>query len=84
MDECKPLAFGSRLATIELGPFSVANPGGGADLIENANMVLAAGHRYGLIGRNGKGKSTLLKFLASRRVGGRGWQMLPATSSSAY
>jgi ABC-type polysaccharide/polyol phosphate transport system ATPase subunit len=27
------------------------------------------GSRYGLIGRNGKGKSTLLKFLASRRVG---------------
>ena len=26
------------------------------------------GHRYGLIGRNGKGKSTLLKYLAARRV----------------
>ena len=33
-------------------------------------MILVPGHRYGLIGRNGKGKSTLLKFLASRRVGG--------------
>ena len=37
----------------------------GADLIENACMILVPGHRYGLIGRNGKGKSTLLKFLAS-------------------
>ena len=32
-------------------------------------MILVPGHRYGLIGRNGKGKSTLLKFFASRRVG---------------
>jgi ATPase subunit of ABC transporter with duplicated ATPase domains len=44
--------------------------GGGADLLENASMILVPGRRYGLIGRNGKGKSTLLKFLASRRVGG--------------
>lgn len=63
-------ASGSRLAAIELGPFQLPNPGGGADLIENASMILVPGHRYGLIGRNGKGKSTLLKFLASRRVGG--------------
>ena len=28
------------------------------------------GRRYGLIGRNGKGKSTLLRGLASRQVGG--------------
>lgn len=59
-------ATGSRLATIELGPFQLPNPGGGADLLENASMILVPGHRYGLIGRNGKGKSTLLKFLASR------------------
>ena len=63
-------ATGSRLAAIELGPFQLPNPGGGADLLENATLTLAAGHRYGLIGRNGKGKSTLLKFVASRRVGG--------------
>ena len=28
------------------------------------------GHRYGLIGRNGKGKSTLLRWFASRRIKG--------------
>ena len=49
---------------------TLPNPGGGADLLENATATLAPGHRYGLIGRNGKGKSTLLKFLASRRVPG--------------
>ena len=63
-------AAGSRLAVAELGPFNLPNPGGGADLLENATATLAPGHRYGLIGRNGKGKSTLLKFLASRRVPG--------------
>ncbi len=44
--------------------------GGGGDLLDDAVLILTPGHRYGLIGRNGKGKSTLLKFLASRRVGG--------------
>ena len=63
-------ATGSRLAAIELGPFQLPNPGGGADLLDDAVLTLAPGHRYGLIGRNGKGKSTLLKFIASRRVGG--------------
>eukprot|EP00037_Helgoeca_nana_P004794 m.47955 g.47955 ORF g.47955 m.47955 type:complete len:733 (-) comp15756_c0_seq1:125-2323(-) len=58
------------MGTLEMGPFNLPNPGGGADLIEGASLVLVPGHRYGLIGRNGKGKSTLLKFLASRRVGG--------------
>ena len=63
-------AAGSRLAPIELGPFTLPNPGGGADLLENASLTLVPGHRYGLIGRNGKGKSTLLKYLAARRVPG--------------
>ena len=58
------------LANVELGPFHLPNPGGGACLIEDASLTLVPGRRYGLIGRNGKGKSTLLKFLASRRVEG--------------
>lgn len=39
------------IGALEMGPFSLPNPGGGADLIENANLVLVPGHRYGLIGR---------------------------------
>ena len=39
-------------------------------LLENASFTLVRGRRYGLIGRNGKGKSTLLRGLASRQVGG--------------
>jgi ATP-binding cassette subfamily F protein 3 len=52
-----------------LGPFVLPNPGGGAELLEDASMVLVPGRRYALIGRNGKGKSTLLKAAAARRVG---------------
>lgn len=66
----KTSGVGKCLGNIELGPFNLPNPGGGPDLIENASVVLAPGRRYGLIGRNGKGKSTLLKHLAARRVEG--------------
>lgn len=43
--------------------------GGGQPLLENAQCRFIRGRRYGLIGRNGKGKSTLLRALAARRVG---------------
>ena len=66
----KTSGIGKSLGNVELGPFNLPNPGGGPDLIENASVVLAPGRRYGLIGRNGKGKSTLLKHLAARRVEG--------------
>eukprot|EP01043_Picozoa_sp_COSAG02_P022169 COSAG02_NODE_1144_length_14244_cov_16.832096_11_plen_744_part_00 len=58
------------LGTIETGEFSLPNPGGGSDLLDEASLVLVPGRRYGLVGRNGKGKSTLLKYLSARRVGG--------------
>ena len=69
----------SRLGSIELGPTNIPNPGGGPDLIEDASCVLVPGHRYGLLGRNGKGKSTLLKHIAARRLTG-----LPPTVSIYY
>nr|CDS23258.1 ATP binding cassette sub family F [Echinococcus granulosus] len=34
-------------------------------LLQNANLHLSFGHRYGLIGRNGCGKTTLLRALAN-------------------
>ena len=70
---------GGALGAIETGVFDLPNPGGGADLLSNANAVLVPGRRYGLIGRNGKGKSTMLKYLAARRVGG-----LPSSLSIHY
>ncbi|XP_054452250.1 ATP-binding cassette sub-family F member 3 [Anoplopoma fimbria] len=37
-------------------------------LLQGAEVSLATGRRYGLIGRNGLGKTTLLKMLASRSL----------------
>lgn len=37
-------------------------------LLQGAELALASGRRYGLIGRNGLGKTTLLKMLASRSL----------------
>ena len=59
----------ATLSAIDCGPFTLPNPGGGANLLEEAAFVLAPGHRYAVVGRNGKGKSTLLRWLAARRVG---------------
>ena len=60
---------GAYLGAVEAKPFSLPNPGGGADLLEGATFTLQRGRRYGLIGRNGSGKSTLLRSLASRQLG---------------
>lgn len=37
-------------------------------LIQNANITMSYGRRYGLVGRNGLGKSTLLKMISSRQL----------------
>jgi ATP-binding cassette subfamily F protein 1 len=37
-------------------------------LLENTSLTIAAGRRYGLVGPNGRGKSTLLKLLARRQI----------------
>ena len=60
---------GAFTGAVEAKPFSLPNPGGGRDLLENATFTLLRGRIYGLIGRNGKGKSTLLRALARRSVG---------------
>lgn len=62
-------AHGAYLGAVEARPFSMPNPGGGPDLLENASFTMQRGRRYGLIGRNGTGKSTLLRSLASRVLG---------------
>lgn len=38
------------------------------ELFRDADLRLAAGKRYGLLGPNGRGKSTLLRFLAAREL----------------
>lgn len=66
-------------SAIKVGPFDLPHPGGAGNLLENASFSLTPGRRYALIGRNGKGKSTLLRNLAARRVGG-----LPAGMRTHY
>ncbi|KAM9958115.1 hypothetical protein ACTFIW_013095 [Dictyostelium discoideum] len=39
------------------------------DLIINSDLNLNYGRKYGLIGRNGTGKTTLLRHIASREIG---------------
>eukprot|EP00956_Cyclotella_meneghiniana_P041113 scaffold215099_cov69-Cyclotella_meneghiniana.AAC.4 len=60
-------------ADVHFTNFNLANrKGGGADLLVDASLILAGGRRYGLMGRNGCGKTTLLTALASRELGGVG------------
>ena len=61
--------LGAYRGAIEAKAFTLANPGGGRELLDDASFTLVRGRRYALIGRNGKGKSTLLLALAARRVG---------------
>ncbi|PLN76915.1 P-loop containing nucleoside triphosphate hydrolase protein [Aspergillus taichungensis] len=41
---------------------------GGHRILTDASLTLAFGHRYGLVGQNGIGKSTLLRALSRREV----------------
>jgi ATP-binding cassette subfamily F protein 2 len=51
---------------IKIGKFSVSLHG--IELIKDATLELNHGNRYGLIGLNGTGKSTMLKVLGERQV----------------
>ena len=51
---------------VKVDSFSVSARG--KVLLENTSFTLVAGRRYGLVGPNGKGKSTLLKLLAWRKI----------------
>ncbi|CAM9857813.1 unnamed protein product [Ascophyllum nodosum] len=66
-------AGGSEMTAAEEGSsnvsveaFSISAPK--RELLRDANLRLAAGKRYGLLGPNGHGKSTLLRFLAAREL----------------
>lgn len=58
--------YGAR--DLHLENFSISN--GGKDLISDATVTLAYGRRYGIIGRNGTGKTTLLRAMAAHDIKG--------------
>ena len=47
---------------------SLSVPAEGKLLLENTQLTVTAGRRYGLVGPNGKGKSTLLRLIARRQI----------------
>ena len=62
---------GSEAADIHLRHFGLPSKrGSGPDLLVNANLVLVAGQRYGLVGVNGVGKTTLMEAIARRAIPG--------------
>jgi len=64
-------AVNSVRSNIHLSNVTLSLPGNrGLELLQNSTVDVARGHRYGLCGRNGVGKSTLLRLLASKSVPG--------------
>ncbi|XP_027360765.1 ABC transporter F family member 4 [Abrus precatorius] len=56
----------ANVKDITIENFSVSARG--KELLKNASVKISHGKRYGLVGPNGKGKSTLLKLLAWRKI----------------
>ncbi|KJZ74658.1 Protein GCN20 [Hirsutella minnesotensis 3608] len=64
-----PLQLGSsanKTKDIKLDSIDVSI--GGKRILSDTTLTLAYGHRYGLVGNNGIGKSTLLRALSKREV----------------
>ncbi len=64
-----PLQFGSaegRSKDVKISPVDISFAG--KRILSDAALTLAHGRRYGLVGINGVGKSTLLRFMSRREV----------------
>ena len=58
-----------RSPDINITEFTIAGSGAkGTQLFENAALKIIAGRKYGLIGPNGMGKSTLLRLINMKRL----------------
>ena len=58
----------SAVAEVDIHDLCIAVAG--RDLLRDAHLKLCPGQRYGFIGRNGSGKSSLFRAMASRRIPG--------------
>lgn len=59
---------GNAPRDIRMDNFSISV--GGRDLVSEASVTLAYGRHYGLVGRNGTGKTTFLKHMAMHAIDG--------------
>lgn len=59
-------AKGSRAIDIRIENFDVSF--GDKVLLQNADLVIAHGRRYGFVGRNGLGKTTLLRMISGKQL----------------
>ena len=60
----------SNTKDLLVSEFTMMRPEKTEPLIENAMLRIVAGRRYGLLGRNGIGKTTLLRHLATYAIDG--------------
>ncbi|RYE93741.1 MAG: ABC transporter ATP-binding protein [Myxococcales bacterium] len=62
----------------------VALEAGGRRLVSNLNLTLTAGERVGIVGRNGTGKTTLLKVLTGQLPPAAGQVVIGQNTKVAY
>lgn len=60
----------TRNKEVDVPHFSMTTPDGGTELLANASIKFVPGRRYGLIGRNGVGKTTLMRHIANYEIPG--------------
>jgi ATP-binding cassette, subfamily F, member 1 len=61
-------AVGGAVSATDIKVHNLTIRAKGKILLEGASLTVTAGRRYGLVGPNGKGKSTLLRMIARRQV----------------
>ena len=57
---------------------------GGNSLLKDANLTLHSGQRYGLVGRNGAGKTSLFKLLLNQLTPDSGELQVPPNLRLAH
>lgn len=64
--DMKQEQLGGKVVDIRIENFDLAY--GSKVLLQNCNLVMAFGRRYGFVGRNGMGKTTLLRAISKREL----------------